>query len=81
MTEYEWEPRRVPRPTKTEFLANYHPHVREVAEFAALEHPREHVGWLLKQHSEAKIRQRPQRWYRKAWSARETAANRSKPRE
>jgi len=51
MTDYEWEPRRVPRPPKTELLANYRPHYRAVAEFAALEHPRESVGWILKQHA------------------------------
>jgi hypothetical protein len=48
MTEYEWETRRIPRPPTAELLANYRPHYRAVAEFAALEHPREHVGWILK---------------------------------
>jgi len=54
MSEYEWETRRVPKPPKVELFANYRPHHRAVAEFAALEHPREHVGWILKQHSRSK---------------------------
>jgi len=56
MTDYEWEPRRVPRPARTDYLANYHPRHRAVAEFVALEHPREHVGWVLKQHAEGRLR-------------------------
>ena len=31
-----------------ELLANHRPRYRAVAEFAALEHPREHIGWILK---------------------------------
>jgi len=54
MSDYEWEPRRVPRPPKAELLANYRPHYRAVAEFAALEHPRESVGWILKLHARSK---------------------------
>lgn len=49
MTEYEWESGPSPRPTKAEFRANTSTRQREVAEFAALEHPREHIGWVLKQ--------------------------------
>ena len=55
MTEYEWETRRVARPTRPEFIASHHHRsTREVAEFAALEHPRESVGWILRQHAQAK---------------------------
>ena len=56
MTEYEWEPRRVPRPISPQFLADHHRRAREVAEFVALEHPREHVGWILRQHAQSKAR-------------------------
>ena len=56
MSDYEWEPRRVPRPPKAELLANYRPHYRAVAEFAALEHPRESVGWILRLHARSKSR-------------------------
>ena len=56
MTEYEWEPRRVPRTTRSEFLATYHPHLRDVTEFARLEHPRESVGWILREHARSKSR-------------------------
>ncbi len=51
------ETRRVPHPNKPGFLADHHRSAREVAEFLALEHPREHVGWILRQHSQWKARQ------------------------
>jgi hypothetical protein len=65
MTEYEWEPRRVPRPNSPQFLADHHRRAREVAEFLALEHPREHVGWILRQHAQSRTRPAGVRWKRK----------------
>jgi hypothetical protein len=52
MSEYEWEARRVPRTTRPEPWAVSRPRAREVAEFLALEHPHEHVAWVLKQHAQ-----------------------------
>lgn len=49
MTEYEWETEHVPRTPKADLLAFHHPRHRAVAEFASLEHPRESLGWILKQ--------------------------------
>ena len=49
MSEFEWESLRVPRRSKPEFLGMYHPRPREIEEYVALEHPRETVGWLLRQ--------------------------------
>ena len=54
MSEYEWETRRVPRTTRPEMWGANRPRAREVAEFLALEHPRESVAWVLRQHSESK---------------------------
>jgi hypothetical protein len=51
MTEYEWEMGRAARRTKPEFLGTFRPRPRELEEYVALEHPREHVGWLLREHS------------------------------
>jgi hypothetical protein len=48
MSEYEWEQSRVPRRSKPEFLGMYHPRPHEVEQYAALEHPRESVAWLLR---------------------------------
>ena len=52
MSEYEWEARRVPRTNRPEPWSAYRPRAREVAEFLALEHPREHVAWVLKLHAQ-----------------------------
>ena len=52
MSDYEWEARRVPRTTRPEPWSAVRPRAREVAEFLALEHPREHVAWVLKQHAQ-----------------------------
>lgn len=48
MSEYDWETGRAPRPTSAEFLATLRPHHRAIAEYAALEHPRESLAWVLK---------------------------------
>jgi len=55
MTEYEWEPGRVARRAKPEFLGTYQPRSRELEEFVALEHPRESIGWFLRSHAEATV--------------------------
>ena len=52
MSDYEWEARRTPRTTRPEPWGLYRPRAREVSEFLALEHPREHVGWVLRQHAQ-----------------------------
>jgi len=56
MTEYEWEPRRVPRLAPNPFFANHRIRVRDVSAFVSLEHPRESIAWVLKQHRPTKER-------------------------
>ena len=53
MSDYEWEERRTPRTNRPGILGLYRPRAREIAEFVALEHPRESVGWVLRQHAQA----------------------------
>ena len=56
MSEYEWEPRRVPRPSRAEIHGSYQRRTHEIAQFVALEHPRESVAWVLRAGSPAKRR-------------------------
>ncbi|MGP8016467.1 MAG: hypothetical protein ACLQNF_00210 [Thermoplasmata archaeon] len=46
MAEYEWEVRRVPRATDVRSLGGFHVRKGPVAEYAALEFPRESVTWV-----------------------------------
>jgi len=56
MTEYEWEPRRVPRPVRPEIHGSYQRRAHEIAQFVALEHPRESVAWVMKANPSPKFR-------------------------
>jgi hypothetical protein len=49
MTEYEWEIRRIPRaPDVRHLVGHYHHRKGPIAEYAALEFPRESVTWVAK---------------------------------
>ena len=60
MTEYEWDPPRVPRARLTRSPDSLRPVTGPVAEYVALEFPRESVTWLLAPRSreDATIRRR-----------------------
>lgn len=47
MSEYEWEARRVPRAPPTGIIGEYRPAPNPASAFAALEFPREHLGWVI----------------------------------
>jgi hypothetical protein len=47
MTEYEWEVGRVPRAPDARGLGGHRSRKGPVAEYAALEFPRESVAWVL----------------------------------
>jgi hypothetical protein len=56
MTEYEWERARVPAPARPPALGAARPRPPPVAEYVALEYPRESVTWFLHLHLRAKRR-------------------------
>jgi hypothetical protein len=48
MTEYEWEVGRIPRAPDGRGLGGFRSRKGPIAEYAALEFPRESVAWVLK---------------------------------
>jgi hypothetical protein len=47
MTEYEWEVGRVPRAPVAKSLGGSHPRRNPLAEYVALEFPRESITWVV----------------------------------
>ena len=72
MTENEWEPGRYPRPRPGGLSAGWSMRPDPLAEYVALEVPRESVAWLLRaggRSGEARVGPAPRRaWVRPARS-------------
>jgi hypothetical protein len=60
MTDYEWEVGRMPRPRDERGPGGHHHRKGPVAEYAALEFPRESVTWVVNSKHERE-RERPEK--------------------